>query len=456
MSSSPESAVTARLKSGSGRGDPMPRNSVPLETSSDEVIVHKVVSLGDGLKAGQYALVRSPSMRLFEVPTAYLHQLAQVSPSRASWRNNAYALAYWLNYCTAAGVDWRYASVDDLIAFKNAMEVSVSAQTGQVLSAGTIAQRMTAVIQYYADGETAGWYAGNISDEAGRTQQRHIPIDADPLAHTRQGNRITHAASKLVPPPLPVGTGIRPFAIRELRALLETIGPTATERDKDDLRPTRDRLMIDWGWVVGLRISEMLGLGVYQFLALTPDTNAPWQHSAVTVLGKGNKPRSVSVPNWLIHDTVAYINGERAAILRVGGAARRGASSALFVAGVNAPRPGRPLGTRRVEKILSDACISAGLVAHVQRTDPETRTISVAQVPLHHFHDLRHTYAVLTYHAEVKAGNSEPWKKIQAQLGHESLQVTINTYLKYVNGHNEFGSASVRDLVGLKRGPHGQ
>jgi integrase len=426
------------------------------ETNSDEVIVHKVVPHGDGLKAGQYSLVRSPSMRLFEVPTAYLHQLAQTSPSRATWRNNAYALAYWLNYCTAAGVDWRYASVDDLIAFKNAMEVSISMRTGQNIAPGTIAQRMIPVIQFYADGETAGWYAGNISDEAGRTQQRHIPIDADPLAHTRQGNRVTHAASKLVPPPLPVGSAIRPFAIRELRALLEAIGPTATERDTDDLRPTRDRLIIDWGWVVGLRISEMLGLGVHQFLALTPDANAPWEQSAVEVLGKGNKPRSVSVPNWLIRDTVAFIDGERTACLKAGGTARRGTASALFVAGMSAPRPGRPIGPRRVQKMLEAACIGAGLVAHVRRADSATNAVCIVQRPLHHFHDLRHTYAVLTYHAEVRAGNSEPWKKIQAQLGHASLQVTINTYLKHVNGHNEFGSASVRDLAGLKRGSYGQ
>jgi len=52
---------------------------------------------------------------------------------------------------------------------------------------------------------------------------------------------------------------------------------------------------------------------------------------------------------------------------------------------------------------------------------------------MHCVHDLRHTYAVLTYHAEVMNGNVEPWKKIQAQLGHKSLQTTIDTYLRYVS-----------------------
>ena len=48
-------------------------------------------------------------------------------------------------------------------------------------------------------------------------------------------------------------------------------------------------------------------------------------------------------------------------------------------------------------------------------------------------HDLRHTYAVWSYHILKSLGDPEPWKSIQIQLGHKHIDTTINTYLKYVS-----------------------
>jgi integrase len=47
-------------------------------------------------------------------------------------------------------------------------------------------------------------------------------------------------------------------------------------------------------------------------------------------------------------------------------------------------------------------------------------------------------------------GNPEPWKKIQAQLGHAHLQTTIDVYLSYVEIFNESpGLIDVRRMIGL-------
>ena len=62
--------------------------------------------------------------------------------------------------------------------------------------------------------------------------------------------------------------------------------------------------------------------------------------------------------------------------------------------------------------------------------------------PLFVVHDLRHTYAVWTYYILKENGEAEPWLYIQAQLGHEDLSTTQDTYLK-ATGDFE---ASVSDL----------
>jgi len=45
-------------------------------------------------------------------------------------------------------------------------------------------------------------------------------------------------------------------------------------------------------------------------------------------------------------------------------------------------------------------------------------------------HCLRHTCAMWTYIAEKRQGNSEPWKVVQARLGHAHLKTTTDTYLR--------------------------
>lgn len=91
-----------------------------------------------------------------------------------------------------------------------------------------------------------------------------------------------------------------------------------------------------------------------------------------------------------------------------------------------------------------------GILETVQKEVPLTGKRLLSQVPKHSVHDLRHTYAVLTYHAERANGNAEPWKKIQAQLGHAHLQTTVDIYLSHVEIFTDQpGLLDVRGMLGL-------
>jgi integrase len=236
----------------------------------------------------------------------------------------------------------------------------------------------------------------------------------------------------------------------ELRIFLPQLGPRMLERSEGDERPSRDRIIGDIGVFVGLRVDEVYSLSKYQFLALTPPADGPVGDQQVLVKGKGGKTRPVAFPNWLVLDIQAYISTERAKAVDDGGLTGRNDPAALLVSGSQAKAPGRGLSRRRLQQIVELACIRAGLVQRRSWRDPETGESFVRETAKHCFHDLRHTYAVLTYWAEKAGGNSEPWKKIQAQLGHEHLKTTIDTYLSFVEIFGDRESLlDVRRLIGL-------
>ena len=406
------------------------------------VAVHITQDFG-GLKVGQPSLFWEPEQRLFEEATAFLNDEYCQSGSRSSprtWKNVASALAFWFNWCLEANIDWQTASQDDLIDFRDGLFTAISPVTGDVYSSGTIIAYMQPVIAFYDYARRHNAYFSDICSadvlKARLASEASLDILSD--------------ASRLVPSRRAKKNAIRPFEIKELRKFLAVLGPSATERAAGDLRPTRNRLMADWGWAVGLRLSEIMMLNPYQFLVFHVDEGSPFSQQAVEVIGKGNVIRNVAVPNWLIADTLQYMRGERAQALELGRKKGRKMPKVLFLAGARSPDPGSPFTPRRFETIVSESCISAGLMRLKQRTDPDSGVRTQVSVANHCVHDLRHTYAVYTYWIETSNGNSEPWKVIQAQLGHERLETTIRTYLKFVQLFGPRGQQDIRSLVGLE------
>ena len=69
------------------------------------------------------------------------------------------------------------------------------------------------------------------------------------------------------------------------------------------------------------------------------------------------------------------------------------------------------------------------------KTHVETGALYQSAEAAHTFHDARHTFAAWMYHAERAGGNAEPWKIVQARLGHRQLATTLNTYLRVVDDY---------------------
>ena len=369
-----------------------------------------------------------------------------------TWAAAAYSLQSWFEFLAAwGGVAWQNASRDELIAYRDGYATAISPKTGSIYSSATIGNRMMVILAFHKYAGQRGWYAGDLLVEAaadGVTQR--LPIDGITLVHARRGRRTVKAVSGLVPKRRQSRTSTRPFSISEIRTALPVAGPRATERTEVDRRPARDRLMFDFGWAVGLRLDEINQLTKLSFLGLHPDPDAPACEQPLIVIGKGRKTRTVAVPNWLVLDALAYIGGERKDCLKAGAITGRRESVALFLGGLDGGRPGRPISHRRMQQVLEEVCLRAGIVEIVERTDITTGAVRHMRKPKHCVHDLRHTYATLTYWAEKRAGNPEPWKKIQSQLGHEHLSTTIDTYLHFTTifGERE-GLTDLRKMIGL-------
>ena len=410
------------------------------------------------LKIGEPAFFFTPSMRLFAEPTTFLRERYTESgrrPSPNTWANITHALTGWFNFLSEFGVkDWRHASYDDLVAYRDAYSQAISPKTGSAYAKGTIAGRMSAILSFYKFASDRKWYHGDMIAPICKTTESVEGITRQsayqPLSHTLNIGFLG-AASDLIPKRRSRRNVVRPFFDVELKVFLVELGPRATEQGiNGDLRPCRDRLLGDIGVFVGLRNDEIHQLTKYHFLALHPNIDAPLAEQPLTVIGKGRIVRTVAIPNWLVLDALAYIDGERAQAIRAGGRTGRKEPPDMFLAGRESNAPGRPLTHRRFQQIIEEACIRAGLTSTHLRLDPDTGETIAVKKSKHCVHDLRHTYAVLTYWSEKLNGNPKPWKKIQAQLGHKHLDTTMNVYLSHVDIFEQRERfIDVRKLIGL-------
>nr|WP_240922369.1 tyrosine-type recombinase/integrase [Oleiagrimonas sp. C23AA] len=240
-----------------------------------------------------------------------------------------------------------------------------------------------------------------------------------------------------------------------VKQLLNELGPDDGKEGFQAESRSRNRLIAEWLLYCGLRIEEVLGrdldlttdrhpgLTVSQFHTLPTNPKKPFDHSPISVIGKYNKARIIAVPNWLVLATKEYIQGERTQST----CHLPRNHEFVFVNGIKAHRShrGKKLSIRRYQAIFSQACIRAGLC----RKNDDCKNSLATHSP----HDLRHTYAVMTYFAQRSIGNVEPWKLIQSQLGHSNLRTTTDTYLQFVSAYSKwefaYQTSSTRILAGL-------
>lgn len=418
------------------------------------LIVFKNRTAIEGIRTGQPSFFLSSPNRvvLFEEPTLFLDSefvRRGNTPSINTWSAASDALQSWFQWLQAIRKDWSVAVRLDRIEYRDAFLTAISPRTGQPYETSTVSKRMQVILQFYLFAMAQGWYEGDLAQPGIENQKvRSASFDPFPIDSNGAGRQKKWKDRDL--PKTRKKEIIHPFQISELQAFLHLCGPRSSEREGDP-RPARDRLLVDLGWAVGLRVEEISSLSTLQFLCLHPDPRAPQIDHSLVIMGKGKKLRTVAVPGWLVEDAISYIYGERAESLRIGKISSKAASNALFLAGAKSSRSGTPICKRRLQQVVEECCRRIGAVKTVEFIDPDTRATGQRVRHKHSIHDLRHTYAVLTYHAESANGNSEPWKKIQAQLGHEHMKTTIDTYLHHVE---IFGQRQrfydVRKMIGIR------
>ena len=333
------------------------------------------------------------------------------SSAVTTWRGAAYKLASWWDYLAAKEINWDQASRQDLVKFRDFYIDNKNPLTGASYASGTVGSYVSVVIDFYLYYERKGLYSGSIVDDNDIIFDRKKSFNKIKKIIPKYNS----ACSDLIP-----GRNdeviVHPYSPCDYRKFSETL---------QEKNLFRDNLIFKVILMAGLRVSEVANLLISQFIF--DQENYSYSYQKIWVTGKGKKRRCVMIPNLLIKEISQYIFEERALAVKKSGIKDIGG---LFVTEINSKKPGRKISVRRIQEIHADACLKAGLTRN-SRGHENAHEIHL--VPKYRVHDLRHTYAVWSYHILKSLGDPEPWKSIQIQLGHKHIDTTINTYLKYVS-----------------------
>lgn len=395
----------------------------------------------EALKAGHPSVWKDD--QLFEEACLWLNEeIVSLRNSPNTWAQAAQSILTWFDFLEAAGIHWKYAGKADLIAYRDAYLSSVSPQSGREYSANTVAVRMTYIIDFIRFGIEQRWIESDFCSGPIKPQSRfqRISIDQDPLAHIRKNNPrsaepAAAAVSRLnkLKPKSSQDETVRVLSRQELNAMIRWAGPRPSERQQEDGGSDRDFIVLALGWACGLRVQEIADVSAMPFLSMVPDPQKLGRFFKLSVTGKGKKTLPIDVPAWLVLDIQSYIDGERKRSLRKRGP--KVEEKQLVLNSENSTRAGKPMTKGAIQALVNRACIGAGLLTKVTKTNPQTGEVIVVQVAQYSPHCLRHTYAVITYHNHRKYGFAEldAWKYIQMQLRHKSPTTTINTYLRHIS-----------------------
>lgn len=327
----------------------------------------------------------------------------------------------WWAYLTEHEIRWNVVDLEDVTYYTDVMLNTVSPLTHLRYSTSTIRKRTGAVRGFYE------W--------AAQKKLLDRPIDFSGAAGFGPSavESIGGSADKSSFLPEP-SEGVDDFVVAltsvEVAKIFKQLGPLPSERENDP-RPSRDRLIGELALNTGMRRDEISNLTYEQIMRLCPERSLKNGACLLRITKtKGLRPRYVEVPNWLVDELRLYAETERADSLN----ARRGDAKPayrFFLNGRNAKHnAGWAVKNDTIDRQFRNAVIAAGLMNDVVRFDPATSEQYVTEEPKFTFHALRHTFAIWRYYAEFAAGVHEPWKIVQALLGHKSLATTLAIYLR--------------------------
>jgi integrase/recombinase XerC len=361
----------------------------------------------------------------------------------------AHDLADWWRFLATTERNWNDIDTDFIIEYREQRLNTISYQTHENLKPNTIRRRMGAVFTFYEWAHFRGLFDTKKLDKR-ETRRISKSIDFDPLAHTKLSINKRDVSLLLPEDDSNQTIKVHVFKRSDLPLLLSELGPLPSERNQLNNHPARDRLASELALQTGLRVDEVAQLTIYQILDLTVPLDAEL-HETVTMevtKTKGLKARKVFLPVYLVHELRLYIDTERTEALKAGqkhglkGKVKR--PNSVFVNGVDARQhAGKAIHADTFDRQFRSAVLRAGLIKHVEKTDPHTGERYITQDARYTFHDCRHSYAIYTYVAFREAGHPAPWLEVSQRLGHASLKTTLDIYLKHLDENRMTINASV-------------
>lgn len=380
---------------------------------------------------------------IFEIGTSYLTECVVQSGRRRSsgtWKHHAESLKTWLTFLEEVlAINWDAAREVDLIRWRDIYIYAINPRSGTTYSTNTIRNRMLVVAEFYDYARSLGLYHGDIAG-VGNGRHRDALIDQDMLAHIRSGERLKGGARRNLLPKARQDDTIRILRLSEVKVLLNSLGPRPVDRNLEVDGPGRDRLIVEIALFTGLRRSEIAGLNIRPFQAINADNFSDAEVHPISILGKGAKRRGVFFPTWLVRDIQAYIETDRARSIktREKREQRRSNETALLLGEEkHSSRAGFPLSEQSIALRVHDAMKYAGLNREKNFIDVSTGAIETKKTVAASTHSLRHTFACFTYTQRKIAGDPHPWSYLHHQMGHKSVQTTMDIYLKYVSVFDE-------------------
>lgn len=332
------------------------------------------------------------NMCLVEPACAWFMHLALTrgrTRSRDTWRTYGEALYDW--WQTLEASDWRWDEVTALhvATYRDRMLSEPSGHTKRPYSRSTINGRIRTLGAFY------NWsvHAGLLDKAPFSTTDLQVrrPVHARALLHldTSGGRVLANELTVRHSAGLP-----HPLSLADIRRLLNGLS-------------VRDRLIVEWSLMTGVRRMEAAALAI-KALPSRADLDAL---CAIRLLNtKGSKPRIVYAPLPLVDRTRAYIREERAVLV-----SRRLHREPTFTepTTIFLLVSGEAMTPRNVGEMFALAARRAGLAAS--------------------FHALRHTFATtmlrLLQRQAAAGSDINPLLTLQALLGHADISTT-EVYLR--------------------------
>ena len=325
-------------------------------------------------------------------------------------------------YLEELGLDYRDVCLENLIEYKERLCAFVSGKTGRPLESGTIKVRLQVAREFFLFHKIL---------TRSTTDELESAVSRGPRGHR------THGQSD--PLTVEVKTKVVEYiGDRDLVRLLNSLGDAPGSANG---RPSRDWLIATVCVTTGVRLSEALALTVNQILAAASDFPSRQMAQIRLTETKFSKARDILIPVDLVRLLIVYIDGEREQALKVGRVERPRTRDTpkVFVNGSEcAPRySGLPYQPKRADETFALRQIVIGMTRTVPVYDLETRDpVGEREVAKHTIHHLRHTYAIHAWQYLRNLPETDRWMRIQAQLGHQSHEITADIYLRAVK-HSE-------------------